>query len=116
MTFIVLEKELPDQVRKLMPQKQAKQILDLIRTWDGKPSSAWKVRSEAHQRAIDSGDPFECAKAFRELHEMAREDALRPQDNAHLNQINQLLSEELARSLNKADKQIRQLISEALDS
>ena len=99
-----------------MPQKQAKEILDLIRTWDGKPSSAWKARSEAHQRAINSGDPFECAKAYRELHEMACEDALRPQDNTHLNQINLLLSEELARSLNKDDKQIRQLISEALGS
>jgi len=99
-----------------MTQKQAKQVLDLIRSWDGKPISAWKARSDAHQRAIDSGDPFEYAKAYRELHEMDCKDALRPQDNAHLNQISQLLSEELARSLNKPDKQIRQLISEALDS
>ena len=107
---------MPAQVRELMPQKQAEEVLDMVRTWDGKPSSAWKARSEAHQRAIDSGDPFEYAKAYRELHEMDCKDALRPQDNAHLNQISQLLSEELARSLNKPDQQIRQLISEALDS
>jgi RNA polymerase-interacting CarD/CdnL/TRCF family regulator len=116
LTFIILEKELLAQVRKLMPQKQAKEVLDMIRTWDGKPSSDWKIRSEAHQRAIDGGDPFENAKSYRELHEMDRKDALRPQDKAHLNQISQLLSEELARSLNKPDQQIRQLISEALDS
>ena len=107
---------MPAQVRELMPQKKAKEVLDIVRTWDGKPSSAWKARSEDHQRAIDSGDPFEYAKAYRELHKMDCKDALRPQDNAHLNQISQLLSEELARSLNKPVQQIRQLISEALDS
>ena len=107
---------MPAQVRKLMPKKQAKEVLDMVRTWDGKPSSAWKARSEAHQRAIDSGNPFEYAKAYRELHELDCKDALRPQDNAHLNQISLLLSEELARSLNKPEKQVRQLISEALGS
>ena len=97
-----------------MTQKQAKEVLDLIRSWDGKPSSAWKIRSDTHQKAIDSGDPFEYAKAFRELHEMDCKDELRPQDNAHLNQTRQLLAEELARSLKKADQQVEQLISQAL--
>jgi hypothetical protein len=43
-------------------------------------------------------------------------DELRPQDTAHLNKISLLLSEELALSLNKADRQVKKLISEALDS
>jgi RNA polymerase-interacting CarD/CdnL/TRCF family regulator len=116
LTFIILEEELPGQVRKLMPHKQAKEVLALIKAWDGKPSSAWKARSDAHQKAIDSGDPFEYAKVFRELHEMDCKDELRPQDTAHLNKISLLLSEELALSLNKADRQVKKLISEALDS
>ena len=100
----------------MIPGKQAKEVLNIVKTWKGKPSSAWKARSDAHQRAIDSGDPFEYAKAFRELHVMETEDALRPQDSAHLNQIGQLLREELARSLNKPAKQIEKLISDALGS
>jgi RNA polymerase-interacting CarD/CdnL/TRCF family regulator len=116
LTFILLEKDVPAQVRKLMPQEQAQKVLDMIRAWDGTPSSAWKARSEAHQKAIDSGDPIEYAKAYRELHNMECEDALRPQDSAHLNKIGQLLNEELACSLNKPGKHIKKLISEALGS
>lgn len=113
LTLTVLEKDLKKTVREPISAKQAKRLLEELRQWSGKPSSQWKTRANAHQAALDRGDPFEYAKVFKGLSQLEAEGALRAQDRAHLNQSLDLLTEELAHSLGKTSEQARNLLAQA---
>ena len=115
LTFTLLEKDLPKSVRALISADEANELLKLIETWDGKAKPQWKARAEAHQAAIDGGDPFKYAKVVKELNQMG-EDELRPRDRANLAQSLGLLTEEITESLNKTPAQASKLIQEAIDA
>ena len=66
----MLEKDLPNTVRTLISADEAKKLLKHIETWNGTAKSQWKARADAHQAAIDGGDPFKYAKVFKELDQM----------------------------------------------
>lgn len=99
-------------MRSLISNKDAKRLLEEIKTWNGKVSKQWKARANAHQAAIDRGDPFEYAKVFKGLSKLEEEDGLRAQDKAHLAQSLDLLTEELACSLRKSPEQARKMLTE----
>ena len=95
---------------------EAKKLLKLIETWEGKPKKQWKARADAHLAAIEGGDPFQYAKAFTELSRMADAEELRLRDRSNLQQSRELLIEELARALKKTAPQAEKLIQKALDT
>ena len=112
----LLEKDLPDIIRNVISSKDAFKLLDQIKDWQGKPKAEWKARAEAHQQVIDAGDPFECAKVVKGLNQMEVDGTLRPRDRAQLNQSMDLLTEELARALQKPTAHAGKLIAEAISS
>lgn len=113
LTLTLLEKDLDKTVRSLIDAKQAKQLLEDLKAWKGKPHKQWKSRAEANQRAIESGEAFEYAKVYKSLNWLAEQDELRPRDKAHMNLSLDLLAEELSTALGKTQRQVRKLIEKA---
>ena len=87
-----------------------------MENWDGKPSKQWKARANAHQAAIDSGDPVEYAKVFKELYGLDQDGSLRAGDRTHYKQTEELLVEELAKAMKKTRRQARSLLMKAVKS
>jgi len=110
----VLEDDLTETVRRLISARQAKELLNQIKEWDGEASSQWKARADNNQAAIDGGDPFEYGKVFKGLSKLEAENSLRARDRAHLNRSLDFLTQELAHSLGKSTDQARRLISKTL--
>jgi RNA polymerase-interacting CarD/CdnL/TRCF family regulator len=102
-----------EAVRALISANKARQLLQELKQWEGKPSKQWKTRANAHQAAIDSGDPFAYAKVFKELSCLDAADTLRAGDRAHFKQTEEMLVEELANSLRKSRRQARKMLQEA---
>ena len=115
LTFTVLEKDLPNTVRTLISEDEAWELLKHIKDWKGEAKSQWKARADAHQAAIDGGDPFKYATVVKELDKMDSNDELRPKDRANLTQSLGLLTEEITQSLNKTPSQASKLIQKALN-
>lgn len=80
-------------------------MLKHIEKWKGKVSKQWKARANAHQQAIEKGDPYGYAEVFKGLSKLEQEGSLRSLDRAHLKQSTQLLSEELANALGKSQQE-----------
>jgi RNA polymerase-interacting CarD/CdnL/TRCF family regulator len=108
----ILKDDVPNTVRSLITNKEAKRLLEEIKTYEGKVSKQWKARANAHQAAIDRGDPFEYAKVYKGLTKLEEKDGLRAQDKAHLAQSLDLLTEELSCSLRKSREQTRKMLAE----
>ena len=115
LTFTLLEKDLHNTVRTLISADEAWELLKQIEAWDGEAKSQWKARADAHQAAIDGGDPFKYAMVVKELNKMDSDGELRPKDRANLTQSLSLLTEEITQSLNKTPSQASKLIQEALN-
>jgi RNA polymerase-interacting CarD/CdnL/TRCF family regulator len=73
-------------------------------------SRHWKARANAHQEAMERGDPFGYADVYKGLSKLEEEGTLRASDRAHLNQSLHMLSEELANALGKTPEQARSQI------
>lgn len=110
----ILKDDVPNTVRSLITTKEAKRLLDELKSYDGKVSKQWKARANAHQAAIDRGDPFEYGKVFKSLRKLEAKDGLRAQDKAHLAQSLDLLTEELSCSLRKSPEQTRKMLAEVV--
>lgn len=110
----LLEDDLPGTVRGLISSEEARQLLAQISTWKGKPATQWKTRANAHQAAIDSGDPFEYFKVLKGLAHLENGGSLRLCDREHLNKSLNLLIEEFACALKKSPRQARKLINQAV--
>ena len=115
LTLTLLAKDVSDTIRTVITADEAENLLDSIKDWNGAPKKQWKARADAHQAAIESGDPLECAKVLKGLNRLQSEGPLRQQDRAHLKQSMELLTDELARALKKRRPQARKLLIEAID-
>ena len=109
---MLLEKDLPKTVRRLISRDEAKELLQKFKDWKGTPSEQWKARAEANQAALDSGEPFGYAKVYKELSQMEEQGKLRPRDRTHMKLALDLLTEELARSLGKTPAQAQKLVED----
>ena len=114
LTLILLAGSLSEEVRELVPAEKGNELIACLESWDGKPSKAWKARANAHQAALDGGDPFDNVKVFKELSGMSAEGALRMSDRQNYNKSLDLLIEELMYSLGKTENRVRKLIMNAL--
>ena len=114
LTLTLLEEYLFETTRELITSKQARELLLQMKDWQGKPSSKWKARANAHQSAIDSGDPFKYFKVYKGLVQLEEEDSLRLCDKDHLNKSQGMLVEEIAHTLDKTPGQAQKLIHQAV--
>ena len=112
---MLLKEDMSKTVRSLITSSEARKVLQKIEQWDGEPRSQWKARADAHEAAIEGGDPFEYAKVAKELSRMESADELRPRDRRNLHHSLELIEEELTQSLNKTPTQARQLLQAALE-
>lgn len=113
LTLIVLADGISDTIRQLISAEEAQKVLDRLKGWSGQPKKQWKARADAHQSAIESGDPFECGKVFKGLNALESKGNLRQRDRTHLKQSLELLTEEMARALETRPSRARKLIVEA---
>lgn len=114
LTVTLLADDLPEFARSLVTQEEALMLLEQIKTFNGKASSQWKTRANNHEAAIESGDPFEYVNVLNELSQLESEATLRMRDKQHLNKSMGLLTEELARALEKTQVQAQKLITQAV--
>ncbi|GGE66262.1 hypothetical protein GCM10011533_18160 [Streptosporangium jomthongense] len=99
-----------------MSAKEAKKIINHLKSWQGKLSEQWKVRATANQAAIDKGDPFGYAEVVKGLSVMQEQGRLSATDRKHLNLGMEFLCEELANALGKTHDRVRQIIEKAASS
>jgi RNA polymerase-interacting CarD/CdnL/TRCF family regulator len=114
LTLTLLEVDLSNVIRNLISAEEALELLDQLKGWEVKVSGQWKARADAHQAAIDGGDPFEYAKVVKGLMHMEEGGTLRPGDRAHLNKSLGLLTAELAFALKKSRSQVSKMIDQAV--
>ena len=110
----VLEKDLPNLVRGMISSGEAKELLSSCTDWSGKPSNQWKARANAHQAALDSGDPFQYVKVLKGLAHLETTGTLRSSDRSHMNQSLDLLLEELSCALKQSRRGVRKLLDQAV--
>lgn len=103
--MLLRETDLDDTLRPPINAAEASKLLEHIDKWKGKVSKQWKARANAHQQAIEKGDPYGYAKVFKGLSKLEQEGNLRSQDRAHLKLSTQLLVEELANALGKSQEE-----------
>jgi len=113
LTLILPLQDAAEAVRSPVNRKQARQILEHIGSWSGTASKQWKARANAHQEAMERGDPFEYAEVFKSLHWLEAEGSLRNTDRAHLNQAMNFLVDELSFAFDKTPDRVRKLILDA---
>jgi CarD family transcriptional regulator len=113
LTLILPVQDAAEAVRSPINRKQARQILEHMESWHGNVSKQWKARANAHQEAMDRGDPFEYAEVFKNLHWLESEGALRNTDRAHLNRAMDFLVDELSFAFDRAPDRVRELILDA---
>lgn len=114
LTLILPAQALAETVRKPLTARQASEVLDHLKQWDGRLSKQWKARAAANQEAMERGDPFEYAEVCKGLSVLESEGGLRHTDRVHLNRSFEFLADELAHALNKTHDYARKLITEAL--
>ncbi|GHA22806.1 hypothetical protein [Oceanisphaera arctica] len=99
-----------------MSAKEAREIINHLKKWQGKLSGKWKVRATANQATIDKGDPFGYAELVKGLSVMQEQITLSATDRKHLNHGIEFLCEELADALGKTHDRVRQIIDKATAS
>lgn len=112
----MLAERIPQTIRNLISSDEALELLDRLKNWSSIPKAQWKARVDDHQRAIESGDPFECAKVIKGLSLLATESELNHRDRDQLNQSLDLLTDELSCALKRRPAKTRQLIMQAVDT
>lgn len=113
LTLMLRKQDLDKTIRSPINAKEAKKLLDHLKKWNGKVSTQWKARANAHQETMDRGDPFGYAEVYKGLSKLEEEGTLRASDRAHLNQSLDFLAEELANALGKTPEQARNQIAKA---
>jgi len=108
---LLRQQDLAKTVRYPIDSSEAKKLLDHLKKWQGKVSTQWKARANAHQEAMERGNPFDYADIYMGLSKLEAEGSLRASDRAHLNQSLNFLTEELANALGKTPEQVRNQIA-----
>lgn len=113
LSLLLREKDLDDAIRAPLDAREAKKLLKHIEAWDGRVSSQWKARANAHEKKMAEGDPYGCAEVYKALAQRRETDSLSAADRQHLKQSADSLTEELASALDKSPDEIRECIEAA---
>ncbi len=105
------EEDLDETVRKPITATEAKKLLNHLEGWDGSVRKEWKARANAHQEAMEAGDPFAYADVYKGLSKLEAEGGLRATDREHMKKSLDLLVEEVACALGETYEQARDQIA-----
>jgi len=111
LTLMLREEDLDETVRKPITATEAKKLLNHLEGWDGSVRKEWKARANAHQEAMEAGDPFAYADVYKGLSKLEAEGGLRATDREHMKKSLDLLVEEVACALGETYEQARDQIA-----
>lgn len=96
-------KNLDDQIREILDEEAAKEVMDYLSTCKGKLSKNWKQRNRNNQERLTSGDPKELCVVIKGLIALKKQRGgdLSNSDRSQLNRAVEILAEELFFSLER---------------
>lgn len=115
----VLKKELHKQVREIVTEDEAFEILEYLSNFEEKLTKNWKMRNHNNKERLTSGDPRELCEVAMGLMRMKsrREKPLSRSDRKQLQEAFRLLAEELGSVLDEETPAMEYKLREAcLDS
>lgn len=114
----VLKKNLDDQVREVLSEDEALEIIEYLSSYDQKLAKNFKARNRNNQERLTSGDPRQLCAVAKGLIRLKRSrKSLSNSDRAQLHRALHLLAEELAAVLDEEPAAMEDKIREVcLDS
>jgi RNA polymerase-interacting CarD/CdnL/TRCF family regulator len=96
-------KNLDDQIREVLDEKEAEAVMEYLANCDTKLAKNWKQRSRNNQERLTSGDPKELCDVIRGLLLLKhkRKGDLSNSDRGQLNRALEMLAEELVYALGR---------------
>jgi RNA polymerase-interacting CarD/CdnL/TRCF family regulator len=101
--LIVGRKNLEEQTREVLDEKEAEAVLEYLASCETKLAKNWKKRSRNNQERLTSGDPKELCDVIRGLILLKhkRKGDLSNSDRGQLNRALEMLAEELVFALGR---------------
>lgn len=104
-------------IRDVVTKKQVEQVLEVLRTPEGKAPRNWSRRFKANMERLRSGDIFQVAEVVRNLATRQADGGLSAGERRMLGKAKQILLSELAVAMRKdedrAEAAIRKVLVEA---
>lgn len=90
-------KNFDEQIREILDEESAKEVLSYLATCQGKLSTNWKLRNRNNQERLTSGDPKELCELIKGLSNLKKQRGgdLSNSDRLQLNRAVEILAEEL---------------------
>ncbi|HIB66056.1 MAG TPA: hypothetical protein EYO33_13330 [Phycisphaerales bacterium] len=103
MKLTVLKKDLDEQVREILSEEEALEILNYLGSHDETLAQNWKTRNRKNKERLTSGDPRELCTVAKGLLmlKQKKNGMLSTADRNQLQKALNLLAEELARALDE---------------
>ncbi len=101
MNLSLLKSDLDEQVREILTEDEAHEVIEYLCNFDEKLAKNWKSRNANNHERLTSGDPRELCQVAKGLIRLKfnRDKPLSNTDRGQLKQALRLLAEELARVL-----------------
>ena len=111
----MLKEDLDDQVRELLTQEEAHEVIEYLAEFDDKLAKNWKRRNSNNKDRLTSGDPRELCQVAKGLMRLrrSREKPLSYTDRGQLHQALRRLAEELGRVLDEETDLMQAKLREA---
>lgn len=111
----VLKRDLDDQVREILSEDEAHEVIEYLSAFDQKLAKNWKSRNRNNQERLTSGNPRELCEVAKGLMRLKkrREKPLSNSDRKQLKKAFRLLAEELGRVLDEEPETMRKKLREA---
>ena len=111
LTLLVRRQDLSESVRSIISAKEARDVLDHLKSCKPKMSTHWKSRTNKNEAAIEDGEPEKLATVYKGLVTMqAKGQSLRAADRKHLQASFDLLCEELAAALGEPRSEVERMV------
>lgn len=90
-------KNLDEQIREILDEQSAKEVMNYLATCEGELSKNWKLRNRNNQERLTSGDPKELCILIKGLSNLKKQRGgdLSNSDRLQLNRAVEILAEEL---------------------
>ena len=101
-------------IRDVVTRKQVEQVLDVLRTPEGKAPKNWSRRFKANMEKLRSGDIFQVAEVVRNLATRQADNGLSAGERRMLAKAKQILLSELAIAMRKDEDKAEAAITRVL--
>lgn len=115
MRLSVRRDDLEDQVREILTEEEAHEIIDYLARFDEKLAKNWKKRNANNKERLTSGNPREVCQVAKGLMRLKkqRKKPLSNSDRRQLQKAFRLLAEELGRVLDEEAEVMEDKLREA---